>query len=133
MLRTPLPRVEVAERVKMPARLPVVLSRDEVRAVLRQLQGTMRLIASLLYGTGLRLGECLDLRVKDLDFDRHAVVVRRGKGQKDRATPLPAALVEPLRAHLDDVRRQHERDLRAGVGRVVLPEAPARIRCTVLG
>ena len=122
-LRTPLPRVEVAERVKMPTRLPVVLSRDEVRAVLRQLQGTMRLIASLLYGTGLRLGECLELRVKDLDFDRHAVVVRRGKGQKDRTTLLPAVMVEPLRAHLDGVRRRHERDLRAGVGRVVLPEA----------
>ena len=123
VLRTPLPRIEVAERGKMPKRLPVVLSRDEVRAVLRQLQGTMRLIAALLYGTGLRLGECLELRVKDLDFDRHAVVVRRGKGQKDRTTPLPAALVEPLRTHLDCVRRQHELDLRAGVGRVVLPEA----------
>ena len=83
----------------------------------------MWMVVALLYGAGLRLQECLELRVKDLDFDRHEIVVRRGKGQKDRRTMLPVVIEERLQGHLREVRRQHERDLADGVGRVVLPFA----------
>ena len=110
-------------RARTPDRLPVVLSRDEVGALLKQLTGTERLIVKLLYGSGVRLEECLDLRVKDLDFDRHQVVVRQGKGQKDRVTMLPSAARETLTGHLVEVRRLHEVDLARGFGRVVLPFA----------
>ena len=82
---------------RRPVRVPVVLSRDEVRLVLKHLAGVMRLIVALLYGCGLRLQECLELRVKDLDFDANEITVRRGKGQKDRRTMLPAALKMELR------------------------------------
>ena len=107
-------------------RVPVVLSVDEVRAVLNQLTGVSRMIAALLYGAGLRLQESLELRVKDLDFDRNQIVVRRGKGQKDRRTMLPASVKACLTAHLGDVRRQHQRDLSDGLGRVTLPAALER-------
>jgi integrase len=110
-------------RARTPERLPVVLSREEIGAILKQLTGTERLIVMVLYGSGVRLEECLDLRVKDLDFDRHQIIVRQGKGQKDRATMLPAAAREGLTRHLADVRRLHERDLARGCGRVVLPFA----------
>jgi len=106
-----------------PTRVPVILSRDEVRAVLHQLTGVAWLLASLLYGAGLRLQECLELRVKDLDFDRNQIVVRRGKGQKDRRTMLPGSVKARLTAHLAEVKRQHQRDLAGGLGRVVLPAA----------
>jgi integron integrase len=106
-----------------PTRVPVVLSIDEVRAVLDQLTGTPRLIVSLLYGAGLRLQESLELRVKDVDFDRNQIVVRRGKGQKDRRTMLPGRVKRPLEVHLADVRRQHQHDLSNGLGRVILPGA----------
>ena len=85
-------------RARTPERLPVVLSRSEVSALLKALSGTMRLVVTLLYGAGLRLQECLELRVKDLDFDRHQIVVRQGKGRKDRVTMLPAAAREALTA-----------------------------------
>lgn len=107
-------------------RLPAVFSRDEVAAVLARLEGVPWLMASLLYGSGLRLSECLELRVKDLDFDRGQVVVRAGKGGKDRVTTLPDALGAPLRAHLGRVRTWHERDLARGGGRADLPDALAR-------
>ena len=110
-------------RAVMPVRVPVVLSVTEVRSVLQQLCGVSLLVASLLYGAGLRLQECLELRVKDIDFERGQIVVRRGKGQKDRRAPLPVRLQEPLRAHLEGARRQHHRDLADGCGRVVLPSA----------
>jgi integron integrase len=110
-------------RARMPVRLPVVLSREEVRAVLGRLAGTMWTVGTLLYGAGLRLQECLELRVKDVDFDLNQLLVRRGKGQKDRRTMLPGVVKEALRAHLVDVNAQHERDLVEGVGRVVLPFA----------
>ena len=110
-------------RAQAPVRAPVVLSRDEVRLVLNQLTGVTRLIVTLLYGCGLRLQECLELRVKDLDFDSNQITVRRGKGQKDRRTMMPAALKTELRAHLGEVRGQHQRDLSRGEGRVVLPGA----------
>jgi len=113
-------------RAKRPKRLPVVLSRTEVRALLNQLQHERWLMATILYGTGLRLMECLRLRVKDIDFDRNQITVREGKGNKDRLTMLPAAVKEPLARHLEDVREQHKRDLTNGFGRVYLPDALER-------
>src|SRR5712691_3560155 len=110
-------------RARTPERLPVVLSRDEIGAILKQLTGTPRLIVMVLYGSGVRLEECLGLRVKDLDFDRHQIIVRQGKGHKDRVTMLPAAVRETLTVHLADVRRLHEADLARGFGRAVLPFA----------
>ncbi len=110
-------------RAKRPERLPVVLNRAEVGAVLGQLSGTMRIVGLLLYGAGLRLTECLELRVKDLDFGIGQITIRRGKGQKDRITMLPAVVRESLRHHLEAVQATHVRDLANGFGRVVLPEA----------
>jgi integron integrase len=113
-------------RAKRPARLPTVLTRSEVNALLRQLDGTVWLVASLLYGAGLRLLEAMRLRVKDIDFDRNEITVRDGKGRKDRVTLLPAAASEPLRLHHEKVQRQHERDLANGLGYVALPDALSR-------
>jgi len=112
-------------RAKRPVALPVVLTRDEVRSLLRHLNGTKWLMASLLYGAGLRLLECCRLRIKDVDFGARQITVRRGKGEKDRVTMLPASLEEPLARHLEAVRRQHERDLARGRehGWVELPAA----------
>lgn len=111
--------------VRAPARprLPVVLSRDEVRAVVRRLQGVERLVVMLLYGAGLRLLEALRLRVKDVDFDLDQIVVRGGKGDRDRITMLPQSLKAELRRHLSEVRVLHERDLGRGAGIVELPRA----------
>ncbi len=106
--------------------LPVVLSRDEVRAVLGALEGTQRLVATVLYGGGLRLMEALRLRVKDLDFDRGQLLVRRGKGGRDRRAPLARSLAPDLRAHLETVRMRHQRDLAEGVRAVRLPGALGR-------
>jgi integron integrase len=108
---------------KRPTHVPVVLNRDEVRALLAGLHGPVKIVGGLLYGGGLRLLEALHLRVKDVDFDRHEIVVRRGKGQKDRHTVLPDALVEPLRQQLLAVHSQHVDDLADGAGSVELPEA----------
>ena len=110
-------------RARVPSRLPVVLSRDEVGRLMEHVNGKVWIIVALLYGAGLRIEECLQLRMKDLDFDRHQIVVRRGKGQKDRRTMLPVAVREPLHAHLTEVKRQHERDLAQGAGRTILPFA----------
>jgi len=110
-------------RAKRPKRIPVVLTRDEVRRVLRELSGVPRLVAGVLYGTGMRLLEGLELRVKDLDFATSEIVVREGKGGKDRMTMLPDRLKGPLLHHLAAVRKQHEADLAAGAGWVVLPGA----------
>jgi integron integrase len=115
--------IETVPRARAPEHVPVVLTREEVRQILSTLSGTPRLIVSLLYGAGLRLLECLELRVKDVDFAANLVVVRRGKGRKDRRTLLPAVVKEPLAAHLAEVQSQHERDLANGVGAVVLPYA----------
>jgi len=111
------------ERAKRPPRVPVVLSRQEVRLVLDALEGTQQLIGRVLYGTGMRLLEGLRLRVKDVDFARGQMVVRAGKGDKDRVTMLPESLAESLRAHLHRVRELHDRDLAAGFGDVWLPQA----------
>jgi integron integrase len=118
--------LESVHRAKRPAKLPVVFTRQEVRAVLSQLEGSHWLIASLLYGSGLRLLECLRLRVKDIDFGLKQIVVRDGKGAKDRVTMLPATLAGPLREHLVRVKALHEQDLSEGNGRVYLPHALGR-------
>jgi integron integrase len=119
-------QVQPLARAVSPQRVPVVLTRSEVREVLAHLDGVCLLIASILYGAGLRLQECLELRVKDVDFERGELTVRRGKGQKDRRTMLPERLKGPLRSHLEVVEQLHGRDLAAGWGRVTLPEALAR-------
>jgi integron integrase len=113
-------------RARRPRRMPVVLTRNEVQAVLAQLGGDHRLVAGLLYGSGLRLLEALRLRVKDLDFELHQVTVRDGKGQKDRVSMLPRQLVAPFHEHIARVRHRHDRDLRLGGGEVYLPGAYAR-------
>ena len=121
-------------RAKRPQRLPTVLTQPETEALLGALCGVSWIMALLLYGAGLRLKECLRLRVKDVDFTRNEIVVREGKGKKpalspvegDRVTMLPTAVKEPLAAHLARVRRLHDRDLQAGLGRVQLPNALAR-------
>jgi integron integrase len=123
VLGVDLPPIEEVVRAKRPARLPVVLTRAEVTLVLAEMSGTPRLVAGLLYGSGLRLMEALRLRVKDIDFEMHQVTVREGKGQKDRRTMLPRQLEAGLREHLARVREQHRRDLRAGHGEVHLPFA----------
>src|SRR2546422_7879058 len=113
-------------RAKHPQRLPVVLTQDEVANVLRQLSGVPWIMGTLLYGAGLRLLECLRLRVKDLDFTYNQIVVRDGKGQKDRVTMLPQPVKRPLQQHLQDVQGLHARDLEAGAGAVYLPYALER-------
>ena len=113
-------------RAKNPERIPVVLTREEVQAVIDGLDGPTRLLALLLYGAGLRLLEVLRLRVKDVDFGRNQITVRSGKGGKDRVTMLPAAVSRDLAKHLETIRDQHEADVRAGAGWVELPWALAR-------
>jgi integron integrase len=116
------PLGEIA-RAKQPARLPVVLAKDEVREVLARLSDAPRVAVLLMYGSGLRLLEALQLRVKDLDFTMREITIRRAKGGKDRVTVLPDLVAPVLRDHLAAVREQHVRDLAAGMGRVVLPFA----------
>ncbi len=113
-------------RARRPAKLPVVLSRSDVAALFSHLHGAPLLVAGLLYGSGLRLMEALRLRVKDVDFQYAQILVREGKGARDRHTMLPDVLAEPLRAHLARVRRLHRQDLKEGCGEVYLPAALAR-------
>jgi integron integrase len=126
VLETDLPWLANIVRAKRPRRAPVVLSREEVRRLLAMMQGRTWLMASLLYGSGMRLMECLRLRVKDADFERSAIIVRDGKGGKDRHTVLPRALFEPLQREVERVRLLHEMDCAAGCGEVWLPHALAR-------
>lgn len=126
VLGTDIGRVGGIVRATRPPRLPVVLTRGEVKAVLAGLEPPVWLVASLLYGAGLRLLEALALRVKDLDFEQHQISVRQGKGRKDRVTMLPASMRDRLTDHLEGVRRQHQADLCRGLGPVVLPDALAR-------
>ncbi len=121
-----LPWMTEIVRARQPARLPVVLSRTEVAAVLSRLRGPVWLMASLLYGSGLRLLECAELRVKDVHFERGELTIRDPKGGRDRVTMLPAGLDGPLRVHLDGMKAQHDADLRAGRGAVALPGALRR-------
>jgi integron integrase len=123
VLRQPLPDRLELPHARRATHLPVVLTRSEVRDVLAKLDGVPWLVASLLYGTGMRLLECLQLRAKDVDFERQEITVRQGKGRKDRVTVLPASIARRLRDHLERVRDTHRRDLVAGFGRVTLPDA----------
>lgn len=118
--------VDGVVRARRPSRLPVVLTRQEVKSILGVLDGTSWLMAALLYGAGLRLMECMRLRVKDVDFGSNQIVVRSGKGNKDRLTMLPTSVKEPLRAHLERVRRQYQQDVESGCGGVSLPYALER-------
>jgi integron integrase len=126
VLRVELRWMDGIVRAKPGARLPVVLTREEVRAVLDRMRGTPELMARLLYGAGLRLLECCRLRIKDVDFGAGEIVVRAGKGDRDRRTVLPASLREPLRQQVEAVRRQHRADLEHGAGWVELPGRLAR-------
>lgn len=121
-----MPYVENIERAKRGKRLPVVFTRKEVEAVLARLNGTPHLVASLLYGSRLRLMEAVRLRVKDMDFERHELTVRQGKGANDRVTMLPAVAVVPLKAQLQRAWVLHQADLKVGLGAVELPFALAK-------
>lgn len=126
VLQQPLNRIEGVVRARRSKRLPVVLTVDEVSRVMTQLAGDKWLIAMLLYGGGLRLLEALRLRVKDLDFERGEITVREGKGDKDRVTTLPRAVVKHLQEHLERVKTVHQQDVADSYGRVELPHALAR-------
>ena len=123
VLRSPLPEVDGVVLAKRPQHIPVVLSRDEARAVIAELRGMPRLTALLMYGGGLRLMETVTLRIKDVDFERRELTIRGGKGAKDRRTVLPASAADALREHIPLIRDLHQRDLHAGGGRVPLPGA----------
>jgi integron integrase len=126
VLRKDIGYVDGVIRAKKPRRLPVVLTKDEVKNVLARLGGTPWLMAMLLYGAGLRLMECCRLRIKDIDFSQNQILVRAGKGDKDRHTRLPTAIKQLLLRHLDAVKRQHDQDLEKKLGRVALPNALER-------
>jgi len=126
VLKLPLPALQDIERAKRPRRVPTVFAREEVQAVLAQLSGMPRLMANLLYGAGLRLMECVRLRVKDVDFAYHQITVRDGKGAQDRVTMLPQSVEAALQRHLTKVKVLHEEDLLEGYGEVYLPYAFAR-------
>src|SRR5262245_16482392 len=126
VLGQPLPWLDELVRARRPVRLPTVLTEAEVRRLLQAMDGPVRLMAGLLYGAGLRQAECLTLRVKDIDFAYRQIIVRDGKGARDRATMLPENLVQPLQAHLGKVMALHQRDRKEGFGEVWLPHALAR-------
>ncbi|MGB4812401.1 MAG: integron integrase [Methylophilaceae bacterium] len=123
VLGSELPWLGNVENAKRPEHLPVVLTQDEVQKILAHLEGTNHLIVSLLYGTGMRILEALRLRVQDVDFARKEILIRNGKGFKDRVTMLPAKLSAPLKAHLEKVKILHAQDLAKGYGAVYLPFA----------
>jgi integron integrase len=126
VLEIELPWLDGIEQAKTPKRLPVVLTEAEVQAVLAELPGTWQLLGHLLYGSGLRIMEGVRLRVKDVDFARREILVREGKGFKDRVTMLPASLLQPFQQHLARVKTLHAADLATGYGEVYLPYALAR-------
>jgi integron integrase len=126
VLKKELKRIDDIERARLPSRLPVVLTKPEVSALLQKLSGVNLLAAGLMYGAGLRLMECLRLRVKDIDFHYNQIIVRSGKGNKDRVSMLPASLKEPLRKHLLTTKLIHQQDLKQGFGSVYMPNALAR-------
>jgi len=123
VLRRQLTDLETTPRAKTPVRLPVILSPSEARSLIAGLPRRLRLVGALMYGSGLRLQECLMLRVKDVDFERRVLVVRDGKGRKDRETVLPQLLAAGLRRHIDRVLADHARDVADGRGAVTLPDA----------
>jgi integron integrase len=126
VLKIDLPHIHHIERARPTTKLPVVFTRLEVQSILARLDGTHHLIASLLYGSGLRLMEALRLRVKDIDLERREITVRQGKGAKDRVTMLPVSMLEALQTHLKKVRILHQADLKKGFGRAELPFALAK-------
>jgi integron integrase len=126
VLQIDLPYIDEIERAKRPERLPVVFTRSEVKQILAHLDGINHLVVSLLYGSGLRLTECLRLRVKDVDFEYQQITVRDGKGSKDRVTMLPTSVIEPLKLQLQKTKTLHQQDLALGYGSVVLPYALER-------
>jgi len=126
VLNIPLEETERLTRAKRPVRLPVVLTRDEMRRLIGEMEGPAQLAAILLYGSGMRIMECLQLRVKDIDFASNQILVRGGKGNKDRVTMLPTAAESRLHEHIEEVRVTHARDMRRGGGRVDIPGALAR-------
>jgi integron integrase len=126
VLQQDIPWLDEIVRARRPERLPVVLTRDEVRAMLTRLAGPTRLMAYLMYGGGLRLLECCRLRIQDVDFGANQIVVRAGKGDKDRVTVLPATVKADLARHLERMHAQHQTDLRSGAGWVELPTALER-------
>jgi integron integrase len=126
VLDKPIDWIDNVERARKASRLPVVFNKEEAKAVLRHLRGEMWLMASLLYGSGMRLMEAVRLRVKDVDFSKSEIIVREGKGNKDRVTVLPKPLIYPLEQPLIRVKAIHEMDIREGYGRVYLPFALAR-------
>ena len=126
VLHKPLRQIEHIERAQRPRRLPVVFTRDEIRAIFERLHGEHYLMVSLMYGAGLRLMECLRLRVKDVDLARREIIVRDGKGEKDRITMLPQVLCEALPQQLEKAKALHQKDLTEGYGSVYLPYALAR-------
>jgi integron integrase len=126
VLKRELGLIENLERAKRAHRLPVVFTPQEAKAVLGKMEGATGLMAALLYGSGLRVQECVRLRVKDIDFSTHQIIVRDGKGGKDRVTMLPRILIQQLKAHLKRVRLQHQYDLAHGNGKTTLPDALER-------
>ena len=126
VLRDPVPWIADVIRARRPQRLPAVMTREEVRAVLGKMRGSPKLVALLLYGSGLRLMEALHLRVKDIDFGMNQITVRGGKGDRDRVTMLPGAARPELERQIARVRRLHERDLAAGAGRTMVPNGLAK-------
>jgi integron integrase len=126
VLERPLPNIETLVRARRPTRLPAVMTPAEVRSLLKRMTGTPRIVATLLYGSGMRLLECLRLRIKDLEFSRNLIAVRDAKGRRDRVVPFPIVVREPLAAWLSRVKKLHQEDLAAGFGQVFLPNALAR-------
>ena len=126
VLEIKLPWLDGLTCAKRPQRLPTVLTQTEVKTLLTTLEGIKWLMVTLLYGTGMRLGECLGLRVKDIDFEGQKIMVRDGKGGKDRITLLPRRVIDPLLVHLERVKQLHDGDLAVGLGEVALPFALAR-------
>ena len=126
VLQIELPQIEHVERPRIKKRIPVIFTRSQAKAVLSEINGIHKLMASLLYGSGLRLMECVRLRVKDLDLDRNQIVVRDTKGQNARITLLPLSLKQPLEEHLKRVQFLHTEDLAQGFGEVYLPDALER-------
>jgi integrase len=128
VLNIELPWIDGVSRPKRPPKRPTVLTQTEVNLVLAQMEGVYQLIARLLYGAGMRLSECAQLRIKDIDFQRREITIRAGKGGKDRMTMLPLSLVQPLRAQIDLARELHEQDRLHQRAGVMLPHAAANRR-----
>jgi len=133
VLKVDPPWIEDIVRARQPKKLPTVLSREEIAALLARLEGTVQLVVMLLYGTGMRILECLRLRIQSVDFDLGVITIRDGKGRKDRTTLLPSSCRDRLRRHLARVKELHEQDLEDGFGRVHLPNALSRKFPTAAG